>query len=795
MEPAEELEREIVTLRERLSRLTRASLRINETLEFETVLQGVLDSARALTDSRYGVMTLLDEAGRIQDFLASGMTPEQTRQLWELPDAMRFHEALSQIQQPLRVRDFLGHLRSLGLPEFRQPLPVDSVLSFLAAPVRHQGECVGHIFLAGKAGGREFLPEDEETLVMFTAQAALVISNARRYREEQRARTNLETLIDTSPVGVVVFDAKTGTPVSLNREVRRIVDDLRMPDQSPEQLLEVLTCRRADGREVSLEEFSMSQLLSFGETVRAEEIVLQVPDGRRVSALVNATPTRSDDGGMESFVVTLQDLKPLEDLERLRSEFLAMVSHEMRIPLAAIKGSAATVLSDTPGRSAAEMIQFFRIIDQQADQMSGLINDLLDVARIKTGTLQINPEPAAVTSLVELARDAFLGESGRSDIHIELAPSLPPVMADRRRIVQVLGNLLSNASRHSLETTPIRVTAVRDGLHVAVCVADQGAGVSAERLPHLFRKFARFDSEDRAGDDAGSGWGLAICRGIVEAHGGRIWAESEGVGLGTRVTFTIPIADEARIVIRPGSAETADSGRQKGKQRTPILVVDDDPLTLRNVRDALSTAGYLPFVTGNPDEVPRLMKEHSPRLIVLDLVLPGTDGVAVMTDIVGVADVPVIFLSAYGHEDAIARAFDAGADDYIVKPFSPTELAARIRAALRKRTAREQTVPDEPFVLGDLTIDYAGRKVTVAGRPMRLTNIEYRLLVELSVNAGRTVTYEDLLQRVWGKWDSDDTRTLRTAVKNIRRKLSDNAKNPTYIFNQPGDGYQMGMTE
>ena len=213
MEPAEELEREIATLRERLSRLTRASLRINETLEFEAVLQGVLDSARALTDSRYGVMTLLDEAGRIQDFLASGMTPEQTRQVWELPDAMRFHEALSQTQQPVRVRDFLGHLRSLGLPEFRQPLvaPVGSVLSFLAAPVRHQGECVGHIFLAGKAGGREFLPEDEETLVMFTAQAALVISNARRYREEQRTRTNLETLIDTSPVGVVVFDAKTGT--------------------------------------------------------------------------------------------------------------------------------------------------------------------------------------------------------------------------------------------------------------------------------------------------------------------------------------------------------------------------------------------------------------------------------------------------------------------------------------------------------------------------------------------------------------------------------------------------------
>ena len=116
-------------------------------------------------------------------------------------------------------------------------------------------------------------------------------------------------------------------------------------------------------------------------------------------------------------------------------------------------------------------------------------------------------------------------------------------MADRRRIVQVLGNLLTNAARHSPESSVIRVSAVKSDLHVAVSVADEGRGIPAERLPHLFRKFSRVQSEEQGGD---TGLGLAICKGIVEAHGGRIWAESDGPGLGASFTFTLPAVGEGR---------------------------------------------------------------------------------------------------------------------------------------------------------------------------------------------------------------------------------------------------------
>ena len=789
------MERDNEALRERLTRLSQASLRINESLDYPTVLQGVLDSARSLTGARYGVMTFLDDSGSPRDFLSSGMTAEEDRQLWDQPEGGRLYDYLGGFSSPLRLPDLLGHLQSQGLPEVGRALQVGPVICFLAAPVFHRGERVGNLFLAGKEAGEEFTQEDEETLVMFASQAALVIANARRYRDERRARSDLETLIHTSPVGVVVFDARTGDPVSFNREAQRIVEILRK-DQSPEDLLRILTFRRGDGREVCLEELSLAQALSAGETVRAEEIVMQVPGGESVTTLVNATPIPSEEGEVDSYVVTLQDLTPLEEQERLRAGFLAMVSHELRVPLTSIKGSAATVLDDPSVLNAPGMVlQFFRIINQQADHMSGLINDLLDVARMETGTLLVNPEPTSVADLVEQARNSFLSNGGGDNLRIELPPDLPPVMADRLRIVQVLGNLLSNAARHAPRSTPIRVSAVREEVHVAVTVSDRGRGVPAEQLPHLFRKFPRLEGPDGEEGNRGSGLGLAICRGIVEAHGGRIRAESDGAGRGTRITFTLPIAEETGMAASADSPPASRGRRKRGGKGPLILVVDDDPETLRTVRDTLSKAGYRSFATGDPEEVSLLMEKHSPHLVLLDLVLPGVDGIELMQELFAKARVPVIFLSAYGQDEVIARAFDAGASDYVVKPFSPTELTARIRAALRRKATPGRDEPTEPCVFGDLTVDYLRRRATLAGRRVPLTDTEYRLLVELAIDLGTPVTYEDLLQRVWSLESSSDRRTLRSTVKSIRRKLGDEARNPTYIFNESKVGYRLGGAE
>ena len=269
--------------------------------------------------------------------------------------------------------------------------------------------------------------------------------------------------------------------------------------------------------------------------MRAEEIVLQSPDGRSVTTLVNATSIRSEEGEVESVVVTMQDMTPMEEMERLRAEFLGMVSHELRTPLAAIKGSAATLTEAASDLDPAEMLQFFRIIGEQADYMRDLIGDLLDVARIETGELSVAPAPADAATLVDEARSRFQSGGGRNNLRIDLPPELPLVMADGRRIIQVLNNLLTNAAGHSHEASAIGVSAVREGYHVAVSVTDEGRGIAAERLPHLFRKFSRIDGEDRRRDIAGSGLGLAICKGIVEAHGGPDMGRERRAGPGGAV--------------------------------------------------------------------------------------------------------------------------------------------------------------------------------------------------------------------------------------------------------------------
>ena len=747
----------------RLSALSAAILRINASLDVGSVLREVVDSARALTGARHGAIVATGARGEVREFVTSGISPEQRQELLEWPDGLRLFGHLHGLSSPLRVPDLDDYIRALGYAPF--PVPYGN---FMGMPVRRRGEDAGIFFLGEKEG--LFTEADEEVLVLFASQAATALANARAHRAEQKARADLEALVETCPVGVVVLDAATGGLVSVNREARRIVSDLQAPGVSEAAVQEMVTCRFADGREVTLGE------LGNAERWRSEEVELFLPDGRSVRTLLDVTPVRSAAGAVETVVATLQDLAPFEALERSRAEFMGMVSHELRSPLAAIKGSAAMVLGASRELDIAELRQFFRIVDDQADRMDMLVGDLLDAGRIAAGTLPVTPEPADLAVLADRARSAFQSAGGRQSVLIDLPPDLPRVMADGRRIVQVLNNLLVNAARHSAPGSAIRVEASIDEAHVAVSVTDQGEGLAPERLATLFRRHVGTGS----GEGGGSGLGLVICKGLVEAHGGRIRAKSDGVGKGLQVTFMLPLAGEVAASTATGTAISRP--QDKG---TRILVVDDDPQMLRHVRETLSSAGYVPSVTGDPQEVASLIESERPELVLLDLMLPGTDGLALMESVPELTDLPVIFISAYGRDETVAHALESGAADYIVKPFSPTELTARVRAALRKRDG------PRPFVLGDLVIDNSRRRVSVAGRAVRLTVTEYELLHLLSANAGRVVTYETLLSRLWDGKDVSDPEPVRNFVRKLRGKLGDPANAPSYILNERGLGYRM----
>ena len=194
MTATDDAAQKIARLRERMARLSSASLRISESLDLESVLREVVDSARVLTGAANAAITTVDRVERVRDFISSGLTAEERRQLRNLPQGERLWGYLLQSTRPLRVDDLASHLDGLGIataPILRR--------SFLGAPIRHRGVNVGHFYLTSKEGDQGFTEEDEETLVLFASQAATAIANAQAYRDERRARADLEALVDTSP--------------------------------------------------------------------------------------------------------------------------------------------------------------------------------------------------------------------------------------------------------------------------------------------------------------------------------------------------------------------------------------------------------------------------------------------------------------------------------------------------------------------------------------------------------------------------------------------------------------------
>ena len=412
------------------------------------------------------------------------------------------------------------------------------------------------------------------------------IDNLRaRVAEMETERRRLTALVESSPVGVLVVDAATRTLAWVNREAERILGMSPEPGTSLVRYHEVAIYRRTNGEKYESRERPLARALDRGEVVRAEEILFDLPGGRKVTTLINATPIYSDDGRIVSAIAVIQDMTPLEEVERLRNDFLAMVSHELRTPLTTIKGCTSVVLGSSDPVDISEMLQYFRMIDEQSDNLRSLVNNLLDMTRIEEGALSVTPKPTDIVSLIEEAKAAFLRRGARNTVEVDLDPDLPLVAADGRRMTQVMDNLLSNASKYSLEPSTIRVTGSRDGVHVAISVTDEGRGIPSEHLAGLFRKFSRVDGGEGERKVAGEGLGLAICKGIVEAHGGRIRADSEGRDRGTRITFTIPEAAEADQGAhrrRPGLCAGRPGPGPRGRRRAPgPVAAPEHPLRAR----------------------------------------------------------------------------------------------------------------------------------------------------------------------------------------------------------------------
>ncbi len=225
-------------------------------------------------------------------------------------------------------------------------------------------------------------------------------------------------------------------------------------------------------------------------------------------------------------------------------------------------------------------------------------------------------------------------------------------------------------------------------------------------------------------------------------------------------------------------------------RKVSVLVVDDDIRILRMLQRMLELEGYRVLTASNGEAALDVFDEETPDVVLLDIMMPDMDGYTVCRRIREFSQVPIIMVTAKGNDEEKVQGLDAGADDYVTKPFSSNELVARVKAVLR-RTKLWDERPEPVFYSRDLVIDFARHKVTLGSQEVNLTAIEYRLLSYLVHNAGRVVTPDQILERVWGEEYVGENHLVQVNVARLRQKLGDDARNSRYILTRPGIGYML----
>jgi len=222
-----------------------------------------------------------------------------------------------------------------------------------------------------------------------------------------------------------------------------------------------------------------------------------------------------------------------------------------------------------------------------------------------------------------------------------------------------------------------------------------------------------------------------------------------------------------------------------------VVIIDDEPSLIKFVSQNLRARGYDVADASNGLEGVERVKEYKPDLVILDINMPGMDGFEACSYIRQFSDAAIIMLTASGHEGDKIRALDLGADDYLTKPFGIGELMARVRAVMRRASQAEtRGARQETLSSGDLSIDFEHRRVTVKGKPVKLTPTEYSLLEQLATRPDSVLTHRELLSNVWGAEYRDETEYLRVYIGRLRRKLEDDPAAPGYLLTEPGVGYR-----
>jgi K+-sensing histidine kinase KdpD len=580
-----------------LEALLQVSAEVASTLNVQDLTDSILRLCLDVTDAQYGFLAFLNQEGSLEIASMQGMSQEALHLGQQKPGFNMLnglHGWVFQNKQPIRSNKPASDPRGSRLPPWHPPLT-----SLLGVPLLHRNEAIGLIAVANSPDG--FTEMDERLLSAFAHQAATALRHAQLHQQATEAAermaaigeiisaisssleveemypafsTQLRKLVDADRISISLIEdsgdtfrtflatslepavldtrqphpmdnsytgwvAATGSPLIIEdraQEKRFWADDLYLKAGLRSSIHLPL---RSKGRIFGALNLYNKRPHAYGP--REEEILQHLARPMAI-AIENA----------RLYQATREALEKLKELERLKTEVLSSVSHELRAPLAAIKGFASSLLQSDVRWDAKTQRGFIQIIDQEADRLTQMVTDLLDMSRIEAGMLRLEKSWHQFSDIVEGMAGRLSTLTENHTLQLDIPPGLPPLFVDEGRIQQVISNLVSNAAKYSPEGSRITIAAQPRSGDLLLSVADEGQGIAPEHLERVFDRFYQVKS-GLTRLKPGAGLGLAICRGLVEIHGGRIWVESSP-GQGATFYFSLPLGDD-------GEADNEDTGR------------------------------------------------------------------------------------------------------------------------------------------------------------------------------------------------------------------------------------------
>jgi len=506
--------------RDYLLKIARA---ITQELDIEKLLARILRDATELLAGQAGLIALRGDHGGWKLAASHGLPVAVARNIDPLLAEVPDHEDPAQFELPEINRLLQSITRVLS----------KSLLTGVGLPLIAHERVIGLVFIFRTYRG-VFSANDRALLQSFVDQAAIAVQNAQLYSQISREKQRLDAILDSSADGILILRYDR-TIDRCNPAFCRLlganIDAIQ--GRSHDDVIKWLNKDQG----ISLEEAEAGGWPLTPHATLYVEGDIQRPNSIPLPVGITYAPLLSSKGNLLNIIASVRDITHFREAEELKSTFISVISHELKTPVALIKGYVGTLRRDDVSWDSEIVQDSLEVIEEEADRLTELIENLLDASRLQAGGLSLNQCDLAFGVFAKKMAERFRIQSDKHSIVVDFPPEFPIVMADEDRLGQVLSNLLSNAIKYSPDGGEILISGQVRSEQVIICVRDEGPGIAPGDIPHVFDRFFRADAASRT--TKGAGLGLYLTRAIIEAHGGRIWVDPRP-GEGARICFSLP---------------------------------------------------------------------------------------------------------------------------------------------------------------------------------------------------------------------------------------------------------------